>query len=140
MGKIEMMMKISCSVIFEWDQVVIHQAQCNFTIHTYFLLDQIISKSSKLKEEKTNSAQFTQSSCHNRCHCHCHRHLVKISLRLTNPERQMKHENRLSLFLTDSHGKIIDFQKIEEELGSKLVRGKAYNSATWPFSKFLEKI
>ena len=48
----------------------------------------------------------------------------------------MKHENRLSLFLTDSHGKIIDFQKIEEELGSTLVRGKAYNSATWPFSKF----
>ena len=58
----------------------------------------------------------------------------------TNPERQMKYENRLSLFLTDSHGKIIDFQKIEEELGSTLVRGKAYNSATWPFSKFLEKI
>ena len=77
MGKIEMMMKISCSVNFEWNQVVIHQAQCNFTIHTYFLLDHIISKSSKLKEEKTNSAQFTQSSCHNRCHCHCH--LVTIS-------------------------------------------------------------
>ena len=38
--------------------------------------------------------------------------------------------------MTDSHGKIIDFQKIEEELGSTLVRGKAYNSATWPFSKF----
>ena len=36
--------------------------------------------------------------------------------------------------MTDSHGKIIDFQKIEEELGSTLVRGKAYNSATWPFS------
>ena len=52
MGKIEMVMKISCSVIFEWDQVVIHQAWCNFTIHTYFLLDQIILKSSKLKEEK----------------------------------------------------------------------------------------
>ena len=59
---------------------------------------------------------------------------------LTNPERQMKHENRLSLFLTDSHGKIKDFQKIEEELGSTLVRGKAYNSATWPFSNFPEKI
>ena len=42
----------------------------------------------------------------------------------------MKHENRLS-FLTDSHGKIIDFQKIEEELGSTLVRGKACNSATY---------
>ena len=55
---------------------------------------------------------------------------------MTNPERQIKHENRLSLFLTDSHGKIIDFQKIEEELGGTLVRGKAYNSATWPFSKF----
>ena len=34
----------------------------------------------------------------------------------------MKHENRLSLFLTDSHGKVIDFQKIEEELGSTLGR------------------
>ena len=64
----------------------------------------------------------------------------KEETRLTNPERQMKHENRLSLFLTDSHGKIIDFQKIEEELGSTLVRGKAYNSATWPFSKFPGKI
>ena len=64
----------------------------------------------------------------------------KEETRLTNPERQMKHENRLSLFLTDSHGKIIDFQKIEEELGSTLVRGKAYNSATWSFSKFPEKI
>ena len=64
----------------------------------------------------------------------------KEETRLTNPERQMKHENRLSLFLTDSHGKIIDFQKIEEELGGTLVRGKAYNSATWPFSKFPEKI
>ena len=64
----------------------------------------------------------------------------KEETRLTNPERQMKHENRLSLFLTDSHGKIIDFQKIEEELGCTLVRGKAYNSATWPFSKFLGKI
>ena len=32
---------------------------------------------------------------------------------LTNPERQMKHENRLSLFLTDSYWKIIDFQKID---------------------------
>ena len=42
----------------------------------------------------------------------------KEETRLTNPERQMKHENRLSLFLTDSHGKIIDFQKIEEELGA----------------------
>ena len=67
-------------------------------------------------------------------------HLSMFETRLTNPERQMKHENRLSLFLTDSHGKIIDFQKIEEELGSTLVRGKAYNSATWPFSKFPEKI
>ena len=64
----------------------------------------------------------------------------KEETRLTNPERQMKHENRLSLFLTDSHGKIIDFQKIEEELGSTLVRGKAYNSATWPFSKLPGKI
>ena len=63
----------------------------------------------------------------------------KEETRLTNPERQMKHENRLSLFLTHSHGQIIDFQKIEEELGCTLVRGKAYNSATWPFSKFLEK-
>ena len=51
----------------------------------------------------------------------------------------MKHENRLSLFLTDSYGKIIDFQKIKEELGCTLVRGKAYNSASWPFSKFPEK-
>ena len=57
---------------------------------------------------------------------------------MTNPWRQIKHENRLS-FLTDSHGKIIDFQKIEEELGCTLVRGKAYNSASWPFSKFPEK-
>ena len=65
---------------------------------------------------------------------------TKEETRLTNPERQMKHENRLSLFLTDSHGKIIDFQKIEEELGGTLVRGKAYNSATLPFSKFPEKI
>ena len=64
----------------------------------------------------------------------------KEETRLTNLERQMKHENRLSLFLTDSHGKIIDFEKIEEKLGGTLVRGKAYNSATWPFSKFLEKI
>ena len=64
----------------------------------------------------------------------------KEETRLTNPASQMKHENRLSLFLTDSHGKIIDFQKIEEELGSTLVRGKAYNSATWPFSKVPEKI
>ena len=64
----------------------------------------------------------------------------KEETRLTNPERQMKHENRLSLFLTDSHGKIIYFQKIEEELGSTLVRGKTYNSATLPFSKFPEKI
>ena len=63
----------------------------------------------------------------------------KEETRLTNPERQMKHENRLSLFLTDSHGKIIDFQKIEEELGCTLVRGKAYNSATWPFSMFPEE-
>ena len=63
----------------------------------------------------------------------------KEETRLTNPERQMKHENRWSLFLTDSHGKIIDFKKIEEELGGKLVRGKAYKSATWPFSKFPEK-
>ena len=51
MGKIEMMMK-TCSVIFEWDHVVIHQAQCNFTIHTYFLLDQIISKSSNFRKKK----------------------------------------------------------------------------------------
>ena len=29
----------------------------------------------------------------------------KEETRLTNPERQMKHEKRLSLFLTDSHGK-----------------------------------
>ena len=35
----------------------------------------------------------------------------KEETRLTNPERQMKHENRLSLFLTDSHGKIIDHRK-----------------------------
>ena len=63
----------------------------------------------------------------------------KEETRLTNPERQMKHENKLSLFLTDSHGKIIDFQNIEEELGCTLVRRQAYNSATWPFSKFLEK-
>merc|ERR1712012_189822 len=63
----------------------------------------------------------------------------KEETRLTNPERQMKHENRLSLFLTDSYWKIIDFQKIEEELGCTLVRGKAYNSASWPFSKFPEK-
>ena len=55
----------------------------------------------------------------------------KEETRLTNPERQVKHENTLSLFLTDSHGKIIDFQKIEEELGSTLVRGKACNSATY---------
>ena len=41
----------------------------------------------------------------------------KEETRLTNPERQMKHENRLSLFLTDFHGKIKDFQKIKEELG-----------------------
>ena len=60
----------------------------------------------------------------------------KGETRLTNPERQMKHRNRLSLFLTDSYWKIIDFQKIEEELGCTLVRGKAYNSATWPFSEF----
>ena len=33
----------------------------------------------------------------------------KEETRLTNPEGQMKHENKLSLFLTDSHGKIIDF-------------------------------
>ena len=64
----------------------------------------------------------------------------KRETRLTNPERQTKHESRLSLFLTDFHGKIIDFKKIEEELGGKLVRGKAYKSATWPFSKFPEKI
>ena len=63
----------------------------------------------------------------------------KEETRLTNPERQMKHENRLSLFLTESYWKIIDFQKIEEELGGTLVRRKAYNSATWPFSKFPEK-
>jgi len=62
----------------------------------------------------------------------------KEETRLTNPERQMKHENMLSLFLIDSHGEIIDFQKIEEELGGTLVRGKVYNSATWPFSKFPE--
>ena len=42
----------------------------------------------------------------------------------------------MSLFLTDSHGEIIDFQKIEKELGGTLVRGKTYNSATWPFSNF----
>ena len=63
----------------------------------------------------------------------------KEETRLTNPERQMKHENRLSLFLTDSYGKIIDFQKIKEELGCTLVRGKTYNSATWPFSMFPEE-
>ena len=57
----------------------------------------------------------------------------KEETRLTNPARQMKHENRLSLFLTDSYWKIIDFQKIEEELGGTLVRG------IQPFSKFLEK-
>ena len=52
----------------------------------------------------------------------------KEETRSTNPERQMKHENRLSLFLTYSHGKIIDFQKIVlEELGGTLVRRKAYN-------------
>ena len=45
----------------------------------------------------------------------------------------------MSLFFTDSHGEIIDFQKIEEELGGKLMRVKTYNSATWPFSKFPEK-
>ena len=60
----------------------------------------------------------------------------KGETRLTNPERQTKHESRLSLFFTDSHGEIIDFQKIEKELGGTLVRGKAYNSATWPFSNF----
>ena len=42
--------------------------------------------------------------------------------------------------MTDSHGKIIDFQKIEEELGCTLVRGKAYNSAIWPFSKNLKHV
>ena len=70
----------------------------------------------------------------------------KEETRLTNPERQMKHENRLSLFLTDSHGKIIDFQKIEEELGgtniclkvlTKLPLQKIYRSST---SKSLTKI
>ena len=65
----------------------------------------------------------------------------KEETRLTNPERQMKHENRLSLFLTDSYWKIIDFQKIEEELGGTLVRGKAYDSARHgPFQSFREKI
>ena len=64
----------------------------------------------------------------------------KEETRLTNPERQMKHRNRLSLFLTDSYGKIIDFQKIKEELGCTLVRGKAYNSATLPFSKNLKRV
>ena len=33
----------------------------------------------------------------------------KGETRLTNPERQTKHESRLSLFLTDSHWKIIGF-------------------------------
>ena len=45
----------------------------------------------------------------------------------------MKHENRLSLFLTDSHGKIIDFQKIEEELGSTLGRKSIQFSYMAPF-------
>ena len=62
--------------------------------------------------------------------------LKKLNTAMKEEIRMMKEENRLSLFLTDSHGKIIDFQKIEEELGGTLVRGKAYNSATWPFSKF----
>ena len=57
----------------------------------------------------------------------------KEETRLTNPERQMKHENRLSLFLTDSHGKIIDFQKIEEELGSTLGRKSIQFSYMAPF-------
>ena len=87
-------------------------------------------KSSKLKEEKTKLNKGMKVEIDTK----------KGDTRLTNPERQTKHESRLSLFLTDSHGKIIDFQKIEEELGSTLVRGKAYNSATWPLSKFPEKI
>ena len=52
---------------------------------------------------------------------------------MTNPERQMKHKKRLSLFLTDSHGKIIDCQKIEEELGSTLGRKSIQFSYMAPF-------